>query len=125
MLDRSFFGTFFFTDFGAILRYFKQFTEMKVVINNWMATELQTNDKEQRVAKTMGLGQGARGTGWVMGLGWGLGLVMFWPGLAQKPWLWPGLQGLWLSKESSQAVVQGSSLAQAWPGLGQGFLRRG
>jgi len=48
-------------------------------------------------------------------------LALAWPeshgfGLARKPWLWPGLRWLWLSKILSQASTAGLGLA--WPGFG-------
>jgi len=51
-----------------------------------------------------------------------LGVVMFGPGLAWKPGLWPGLGGLGLSKTSGQALMQGLGLASAWPGLSPGLV---
>ena len=49
-------------------------------------------------------------------------VVLFRPGLAWKPWLWPGLRWLWLSQTPGQAKAIKHGLALAWPGLGQGFL---
>ena len=40
-------------------------------------------------------------------------LVMFWPGLAQKPRLWLGLRRLWLSQELGRAKAATHGLAQA------------
>ncbi|KAF8799497.1 hypothetical protein BYT27DRAFT_7316747, partial [Phlegmacium glaucopus] len=48
-------------------------------------------------------------------------LVMFWPGLAQKPRLWPGFGRLWLSQTLGQAKAPKAGLAQAWLGPGRGF----
>ena len=48
-------------------------------------------------------------------------VVMFWPGLASKPWLWPGLRQLQLAEILSQAMGHGFGLVTAWLGLGHGF----
>ena len=54
-----------------------------------------------------------------------VGLVMFRPGLAQKPWLWLGLRQLWPAKDLSRAKAATHSLALAWPSPGHGFLAYG
>lgn len=43
-------------------------------------------------------------------------LVLFRPSLAWKPWLWLGLQGLWLVEFLGQAVGQSQAKARAWLG---------
>jgi hypothetical protein len=48
-------------------------------------------------------------------------IVLFRPGLAWKPRLWPGLRRLWLPQTSGQAKAATHGLAQAWPGPGRGF----
>ena len=49
-------------------------------------------------------------------------LVMFRPGLAWKPGLWPGFSWLWLCDIMGQAIGHGFGLFMAWLGLGHGFL---
>ena len=48
-------------------------------------------------------------------------LVMFRPGLAQKPRLWLGLRWLRLSGEMGQAKATTHGLALAWLGPSRGF----
>jgi hypothetical protein len=48
-------------------------------------------------------------------------IVLFRPGLAQKPRLWPGLEGLWLLKTLGQARAPNHGLALAWLGPGPGL----
>ena len=52
-------------------------------------------------------------------LGVGLGIIigLFRPGLAWKPRLWLGLRGLQLSKSSGRAKASEKGLALAWPGF--------
>jgi hypothetical protein len=45
-------------------------------------------------------------------------LVMFRPGLAWKPWLWPGFLWLRLGKIPGQVLGHGLGLFMAWLGLG-------
>jgi hypothetical protein len=51
----------------------------------------------------------------------GMTVVLFWPGLAWKPQLWPGLRLLWLPQTSGQAKAATHGLAPAWLGPGHGF----
>jgi hypothetical protein len=51
-------------------------------------------------------------------------LVVFRPGLAQKPRLWPGLRGLWLSQDLGRAKAPSHGLALARLGPGRGFRHR-
>ena len=48
-------------------------------------------------------------------------LVLFQPGLAQKPRLWPGSRGLRLGENVGQAKAPIAGLAPAWLGPGRGF----
>src|ERR1700731_2726419 len=57
----------------------------------------------------------------ILTLGLRLRLVMFWPGLASKPQLWPGLRQLQLAEILSQAMGHGFGLAMVWLGLGHSF----
>lgn len=50
------------------------------------------------------------------------GLVMFRPGLAQKPWLWPGFGRPWLSESLGQAIGQSQAKAEDGPGSGHGSV---
>ena len=43
-------------------------------------------------------------------------IIMFWPGLAQKPWLWLGLLQLWLFWDLGQVKALTPGLALAWLG---------
>ena len=47
-------------------------------------------------------------------------IVMFRPGLAWKPWLWPGFRWLWLSESVGRAKAVSDGSALAWPGLSRG-----
>ncbi len=58
---------------------------------------------------------------WMCCWGTAVGVVLFGPGLAQKPWLWPGLRGLWLSQKLGQAKAPTHGLALAWLGPSHGF----
>src|SRR5258707_7758365 len=48
-------------------------------------------------------------------------IVLFQPGLAQKPQLWLGLKRLWLCEIVGRAKAIFHSLALAWPSPGRGF----
>jgi len=46
---------------------------------------------------------------------------MFRPGLASKPWLWPGFRRLRLSGSPGRAKAPTDGLAWAWPGPSRGL----
>ena len=63
----------------------------------------------------------------VLSVGWDISVVswphvvLFQPGLAWKPRLWPGLRQLWPGKIPGRAKAVNHGLALAWLGLGHSF----